>query len=93
MISAIGGNNSLQMMSALNAFKADSSTNKDTAGSFADLNTSSGINLADNNTLLNQIDVGDVKNYAQQIGEMHLTDDDIKYGLTYGRSVIADYLA
>jgi len=92
MISAIGGNNSLQMVNALNAFKADSTVNKDT-NSFANIDTSNGINLADNNNLLGKIDVNELRNCAQKVGEMDLTDDDIKYGLTYGRSVIADYLA
>jgi hypothetical protein len=96
MISAIGGNNSLQMVNALNAFKADSSVNKDGnsfGNNFANIDTSNGIKLADNNDLLNKIDVNELRNCAQKVGEMDLTDDDIKYGLTYGRSVIADYLA
>ena len=38
------------------------------------------------------IDVADIQKYAQQAGE-NLTLDDINYGLTYGRSVIADYIA
>ena len=92
MISAIGGNNSLQMVNALNAFKADSNVNKD-GNNFANIDTSNGTNLADNNNLLNKIDVNELRNCAQKVGEMELTDDDIKYGLTYGRSVIADYLA
>jgi hypothetical protein len=92
MISAIGGNNSLQMVNALNAFKADSTVNKD-GNNFANIDTSNGINLADNNDLLGKIDVNELRNCAQKVGEMDLTDDDIKYGLTYGRSVIADYLA
>lgn len=92
MISAIGGNNSLQMVNALNAFKSDSVTNKDKSN-FMDIDTSNGVNLTDNNNLLNNIDVNEVKNFAQKIGETNLSDEDIKYGLTYGRSVIADYLA
>ena len=38
------------------------------------------------------IDIDDIKNPPQPIGE-EITDEDIKYGLTYGRSVLADYSA
>ena len=40
----------------------------------------------------NQIDVADIQKYANYMGE-NLSIDDINYGLMYGRSVIADYLA
>ena len=38
------------------------------------------------------IDVKDVQKYANLLGE-DLTVDEIKYGLMYGRSVIADFSA
>ncbi len=38
------------------------------------------------------IDVKDVQKYAKLIGE-DVTVDEIRYGLMYGRSVIADYSA
>ncbi len=38
----------------------------------------------------NKIDVEEIKKYAQALGET-ITNEDINYGLTYGRSVIADY--
>ena len=38
------------------------------------------------------IDVSEVKEYAKMIGE-ELTDEEISYGLKYGRSVIADFSA
>ncbi len=44
------------------------------------------------NDLFKNVDVEDIKNSAKLIGE-DITDDDIKYGLTYGRSVLADYSA
>lgn len=95
MLSAIGGNsNSLQMIGALNAFKANKAVTESMskpAGN--DLHTSNGINLSDNDSLLNKINLSEVRNFAQQVGELNLTDEDIKYGLTYGRSVIADYIA
>ncbi len=44
------------------------------------------------NDVFKGIDVDDIKKSAQSIGE-EITDEDIKYGLTYGRSVLADYSA
>lgn len=44
------------------------------------------------NDLFKNVDVEDIKKSAKLIGE-DITDDDIKYGLTYGRSVLADYSA
>ena len=44
------------------------------------------------NKVKNQIDVDDIQKYADAMGEK-LTIDDINYGLMYGRSVIADFIA
>ena len=92
MISAVGGYNSLQMINALNAFGRNKKVENNDI-QYKELDTSNGINLADNDNLLQKINLREIKNYAQQAGEMNLSDDDIKYGLTYGRSVIADYIA
>ncbi len=91
MVSSISGNSSLQMISALNAFKSEAAVNNKPVQT--DLNTSSGINLSDNDSLLQDIDMTEIRDCASKVGETNLTDDDIKYGLTYGRSVIADYTA
>ena len=91
MVSSISGNSSLQMISALNAFKSEAAVNNKPVQT--DLNTSSGINLSDNDSLLQDIDMTEIRDCASKVGETNLTDDDIKYGLTYGRSVIADYIA
>ncbi len=40
----------------------------------------------------NNINVEEIQKYASFVGE-NLSLDDINYGLTYGRSVIADYSA
>lgn len=94
MLSAIGGNtNSLQMIGALNAFKANKAVTESAKPVMNDIQTSGGVNLSDNDSLLNKINLSEVRNFAQQIGETNLTDEDIKYGLTYGRSVIANYIA
>ncbi len=39
-----------------------------------------------------KIDVDDIQKYAKMVGES-VSTDDINYGIMYGRSVIADYLA
>ena len=51
-----------------------------------------GINTRSSKNMLQNIDLVELKKYAQYAGE-NITDDDIRYGLIYGRSVIADYLA
>lgn len=40
----------------------------------------------------NGIDVAEIQKYANSMGES-LSIDDINYGLMYGRSVIADFIA
>lgn len=42
--------------------------------------------------ILSKVDVEDIRKSAAQIGE-DVSDDDIRYGLTFGRSVLADYSA
>ena len=91
MVSSINGNSSLQMISALQAFGANRRVEQQQ--NIVDFDTSNGINLSDNDNLLKEIDTTEVRNFAQKVGEMNLTDEDIKYGLTYGRSVIADFIA
>ena len=34
----------------------------------------------------------EIRQFAKNAGEENLSNEDIQYGLTYGRSVIADYL-
>jgi hypothetical protein len=46
-----------------------------------------------NDFILNEKDIKEIKKYAQMAGEENLSDDDIKYGLSYGRSVIIEYSA
>ena len=36
-------------------------------------------------------DINEIRQVAQSIGENDLSDEDIKYGLYYGRSVIVNY--
>ena len=52
-----------------------------------------GINTRSSKNVLQNIDLVELRKYAEYAGESNITDDDIRYGLIYGRSVIADYLA
>lgn len=81
--------NPVQMFSALNAFKSLNQT-KETP-EVQDISEGMGVN--DSANLLKNQDLGEIKQFAQIAGENNLSDEDIQYGMTYGRSVIADYLA
>ena len=84
------GVNLLQSISAKNAFQ-NINTNK--KGDNTEINQNKEVqNTFDDKNMVSKINTQEVKNYASQMNE-NLTDDDIKYGLVYGRSVIADYIA
>lgn len=89
MVNAISSQNinPVQMFNAVNAFKAsDNLQNKDIIPEVSD-----GIQINDNSILENQ-DTEEIRQFAKIAGEENLSNDDIQYGLTYGRSVIASYL-
>ncbi len=88
MVNAISTNNinPIQMMSAMNAFKATEQVQENSRIP----ETSDGIDINDSSILKNQ-DTEEIRQFAQIAGEDNLTNEDIQYGLTYGRSVIADY--
>ena len=89
MVSPIGSNiNAIQMFTAANAFK---STMSNPITQSREPVTSDGIELNDDGLLRGQ-DLAEIKKYAKMIDE-NISDDDIKYGLCYGRCVIAEYLA
>ena len=90
MIQGIGTTNPIQRLNAMNAFKFADNIQKGQNQSTEDI--SDGIDTVENN-ILNNKNLQEIKDCAQKVGEMNVTDDDIKYGLTYGRSVIADYIA
>ena len=91
MISSVGQSNNVQRFSAVNALRSsvNMSKPKETENSFDD----SAKAVPSQKTLLERIDVGDVRKCAEYVGEYNITDEDIKYGMMYGRSVIAEYLA
>jgi hypothetical protein len=88
MVNAIGsqGINSVQMLNAVNAFKTSSKPENNEIPEVSD-----GIVINDNSILKNQ-DTEEIRQFAKIAGEENLSNEDIQYGLAYGRSVIADYL-
>jgi hypothetical protein len=74
------------MFNALNAFKSSNPIQDAKAPE-----TSDGIDINDISILKDQ-DLNEIKQFAKTVGENNLSNDDIQYGLTYGRSVIADYM-
>ena len=90
MISSIEQNNSVQQFGALNAFRSNKNISKPEEQE--QIEVSKGTKTSSAATLLDKIDVNDVRECAKAVGEFNISDDDIKYGLLYGRSVIAEYL-
>ncbi len=82
----------IQLLNAANAFKNISAAKPAETMQPEAVQTSSGVDLNDDSILQSQ-DVEEIKKFAQMAGENDLTNDDIKYGLSYGRSVIVEYLA
>lgn len=88
MVNAIGSNNinPIQMFNAVNAFKSNEQIKNNEIPDISE-----GIDINDNSILKNQ-DTTEIKQFAKIAGEENLSNEDIQYGLTYGRSVIADYV-
>ena len=82
--------NSVQQFSALSAFKSNKNLSKPEANE--DVEVSRGTETASAKSLLDRIDVNELRECAKTVGEFNISDDDIKYGLRYGRSVIAEFL-
>jgi hypothetical protein len=89
MISSVRQSNNLQNLTNLNISKY--APKKDS--SQTEVVENLGINTKSNNNMLQKLDLVELRKYAELAGESNITDDDIRYGLIYGRSVIADYLA
>jgi len=81
--------NSVQQFSALSAFKSNKNIIKPET---EQKEVSGGTESSNAKTLLDRIDVNEVRECAKTVGEFNISDDDIKYGLLYGRSVIAEFL-
>jgi len=86
-------NNNVQRFSAVNALRTGAQLAKPETKDIDSIieNTSDGTKSAPK-TLLERVDTADIRKFAEYAGEYNITDDDIKYGLMYGRSVIAEWL-
>ena len=89
MISSVRQSNNLQNLTSLNIAKYAPKKESNASEVVENL----GINTKSDRNMLQKLDLVELKKYAELAGESNITDDDIRYGLIYGRSVIADYLA
>ena len=82
--------NSVQQFSALSAFKNNRTVKP--AEENEQKEVVNGTKTTSTPSLLDRIDVNELRECAKTVGEFNITDEDIKYGLIYGRSVIAEFL-
>ena len=93
MLSSVGQNNNVQRFSAVNALRTSASQiNKPKEDSSNIVEETSIATSVAPKSLLDRVDVSDIRKCAEYVGEFNISDDDIKYGLMYGRSVIAEFL-
>ena len=85
------GVNSVQQFSAVNAFRSNKNL-KPAEEQQEQQETASGVKTNSAPSLLDRIDINEVRKCAESVGEFNITDEDIKYGMLYGRSVIAEWL-
>lgn len=85
-----GASNQVHSFTAANAFRVAQQALEQGQKQQQD-NTPSGVDLKDNDVILRHQNINEIKDIAKSVGETNLSDEDIKYGLTYGRSVIADF--
>ena len=84
--------NPVQQFSAVNAFRSNKTAKPAEEIQDGSNQNRDGVNSSANKNILDKIDVNDIRECAKTVGEYNITDDDIKYGLLYGRSVIAEWL-
>lgn len=89
MISSIQSNN-VQRFSAVNALKSSANLLKPKEAEVEEVKSET---LAAPKGLLDRVDTDEIRKFAEYVGEFNISDDEIKYGLMYGRSVIAEFLA
>lgn len=94
MLGSVNSSNvsAIQLLNAANAFKNTRVSNPIEQQQNRIPQTSDGIDINDDSILKSQ-NIDEIKKYAEMAGENDLSEEDIKYGLSYGRSVIVEYLA
>lgn len=88
MLSSIQSNN-VQRFSAVNALRNNAALTKPQE---TEAQVEEKSSVVAPKGLLDRVDVTDIRKNAEYVGEFNITDEDIKYGLMYGRSVIAEFL-
>lgn len=98
---SLNGISSLQLLRASNAFKASKIKNNneedidqqlDVPQQAEEVSLKSDFVTESKFNNFNPDSMSEIKNLAQKMDE-DLTEDDIKYGMMYGRSVLVDYTA
>ncbi len=94
MLGSVNSSNvsAIQLLNAANAFKNTRVSNPIEQQQNSIPQISDGIDINDDSILKSQ-NIDEIKKYAEMAGENDLSEEDIKYGLSYGRSVIVEYLA
>ena len=85
------GVNAVQQFSALNSFR-NNKTLKPAEEMQEAPEVADGTKTTSSPSLMDKIDVNEIRKCAEYVGEYNITDEDIKYGMIYGRSVIAEWL-
>ena len=83
--------NSVQQFSAVNAFRSNK-TIKPAEEIQEKPEVANGTKTLSTPSIFDKIDVNDIRKCAETVGEYNISDEDIKYGILYGRSVIAEWL-
>ena len=93
MLNTVNNANSVQQFSAVNAFRSNSKPlkSREQGEEIQTEELATGTKAAPK-SLLERVDTADIRKCAEFVGEYNITDEDIKYGLMYGRSVIAEFL-
>ena len=92
MISSVGQSDNVQRFAAVNALRSSATQLKPKAEELEENTQETATNIAPKG-LLDRINVNEVRQCATYVGEFDISDEDIKYGMIYGRSVIAEFLA
>lgn len=95
MLGSVNSNSNvsaIQLLNAANAFKNTKVSNPIEQNQKQEPQVSDGIDINDDSLLKSQ-NIDEIKKFAQMAGEDELSEEDIKYGLSYGRSVIVEYMA
>ena len=80
--------NSVQLLRATNAFKDATAPKKQAQPEFLEEEIST---PRETSKMFAKHNIDEIKAYAKSVGEDELSNEDIKYGMFYGRSVIVDY--